>query len=452
MNQTSSPPVVQPRTSPSPSGSDGVLIERVQQLRLDTQLAVRGSNWKSRTAWLPWILVILMALAWAGAGLRLYRNGGLTPVPAGPAASTATPIPSGTTPATSATPSAPASASRPSSPPAAGELLLQIKGTIIPSLQINLSPDDVSGVVEEIYFKEGDRVKQGQVLARIRNNRYMNDYYAAQAAVAAAKARLADLTGQAVRPEERQQAEAELEEARAAWIRADQEVKRLSAQRSSGTVSAQELERADADLKAAAARVSRLQASLALLTMGARRERIEAAQAELRQAEARLQEAERLLRNCEVRAPIDGTILTKVADRGALVSPMSFNVAAGICSMADLSKLEVEIDVPERQITKIQRGLDCLVQADADPNRGYRAVVDRIMPIADDTKNVVKVRIRIYLPPSEEPGSFLKPKMSVVATIYNRPFVFNLVTDQPWGDESARSRDGTPPSNPPRLP
>jgi multidrug efflux pump subunit AcrA (membrane-fusion protein) len=318
-------------------------------------------------------------------------------------------------------------------------LLLQIKGNVIPSLQINLSPDDISGVVEEIFFKEGDRVKQGQILARIRNNRYLHDYYAAQAAVAAAKARLADLTGAAVRPEERRQAEAELEEARAAWVRADQEVKRLSAQRSTGTVSAQELERADADLKAAAARVARLEASLALLTMGARRERIEAAQAELRQAEARLQEAQRLLRNCEVRAPIDGTILTKVADRGALVSPMSFNVAAGICSMADLAKLEVEIDVPERQITKIRRDLDCLVQADADPNRPYRAKVDRIMPIADDTKNVIKVRIRVYLPLGEEPGSFLKPKMSVVATIYNRPFVFNTATDQPWGDEARRA-------------
>jgi multidrug efflux pump subunit AcrA (membrane-fusion protein) len=99
----------------------------------------------------------------------------------------------------------------------------------------------------------------------------------------------------------------------------------------------------------------------------------------------------------------------------------------------------VEIDVPERQITKIRRDLDCLVQADADPNRPYRAKVDRIMPIADDTKNVIKVRIRVYLPLGEEPGSFLKPKMSVVATIYNRPFVFNTATDQPWGDEARRA-------------
>lgn len=433
--------VADPPAATSPASADGTLADRVQQLRLDRQLGSNEGGTRSRSVWLPWLLVILMALAWAGVGLRVYREGGLPGNGSGTAAAPPAAPATGSASATSSTASAPSTNRLPPSAPTAGELLLQIKGNIIPSLQINLSPDDVSGVVEEIFFKEGDRVKQGQLLARIRNNRYRNDYLAAQAAVAAARARLADLTGEAVRPEERQQAEAELEEARAAWMRADQEVKRLSAQRNTGTVSAQELERADADLKAAAARVARLQASLSLLTMGARRERIEAAQAELRQAEARLQEAERLLRNCEVRAPIDGTILTKVADRGALVSPMSFNVAAGICSMADLAKLEAEIDVPERQITRIRRGLDCLVQADADPNRGYRASVDRIMPIADDTKNVVKVRIRIYLPPGEEPGAFLKPKMSVVATIYNRPFVFNPETDQPWGDELARSRD-----------
>jgi multidrug efflux pump subunit AcrA (membrane-fusion protein) len=144
------------------------------------------------------------------------------------------------------------------------------------------------------------------------------------------------------------------------------------------------------------------------------------------------------VRNCVVIAPIDGTILTKSADKGSLVSPMSFNVAAGICTMADLSKLEVEIEVPERQITHLKPGQDCLLQADADTNRGYRGVVDRVMPIADDTKNVVKVRIRAYLPKNEEPGAFLKPKMGVTTTVYERPFALNPDTDYLWGDEAER--------------
>jgi len=187
-------------------------------------------------------------------------------------------------------------------------------------------------------------------------------------------------------------------------------------------------------LKGAEAKVLRLAKAKAILVEGPRKEKVEAARGDLANAEARLRESKRLLDNCEVKAPIDGTILTKVADKGVLVSPMSFNVAAGICSMADLSQLEVEVDVPERQITKIQPGQTCLVQADADPTREYHGVVDRIMPIADDTKNVVKIRVRVYLRKGEEAGTFLKPKMSVTTTGYNRPFAPGP-DDQPLGDE-----------------
>jgi hypothetical protein len=101
---------------------------------------------------------------------------------------------------------------------------------------------------------------------------------------------------------------------------------------------------------------------------------------------------------------------------------MSFNVAAALCEIADLSKLEVELDVPEREIAKVRPNLECKLVADADPNRVYRGRVDRVMPIADDSKNVIKVRVQVDLPPGEEPGSFLKPKMSVTVTGYNREY------------------------------
>ena len=60
----------------------------------------------------------------------------------------------------------------------------------------------------------------------------------------------------------------------------------------------------------------------------------------------------------------------------------------------------------------------------------------RVMPIADDTKNVVKVRIRVYLRTGEEQGAFLKPKMSITATVYNSEFAFDPAKDQAWGDEA----------------
>lgn len=87
--------------------------------------------------------------------------------------------------------------------------------------------------------------------------------------------------------------------------------------------------------------------------------------------------------------------------------------------MADLSDLEAEIDVREDQVMAIQTGQECQVAAIANPNRVYKGRVDRVMPIADDTKNTIKVRVKVQLPPGEEPGSFLKPKMSTVVRVYN---------------------------------
>ena len=397
-------------TEPSPPSENGELINRVQQLRLTDQLgAGRASN---RGAWLPWVLCGMMAVAWAGVGIRWYKSPSATDSGAkGP------PGPGGAAPAGGT-----GSQSGGTKPVAEGELILPITGKLAPSLQINLSPIDVAGEVLEIFFKEGDRVKKGQKLATIRDDRYRNDFHAAKAALEATRHRLADLGKDAVRPEERKQAEAELAEAKAGWIRADQEVKRLSERTGGVVVSRQDLERADADLSGAEARVARLKAALDLLNMGARKEKIQAAQADVDQAEARFKEAERLLKNCVIVAPIDGTILTKAADKGALVSPTSFQVASGICTMADLADLEAEIDVPEKQITRIREGLDCQIAADADSSRFYRGRIDRVMPIADDSKNVIKVRVKVVLPPDEPPGSFLKPKMSVTVNVYNRPF------------------------------
>jgi HlyD family secretion protein len=399
---------------------NGTLVDRVQQLRLDSQLGRGPGTGAGRGAWLPWVLCGLMAVAWVGVGVRYLKkpttgdNGAAGQAPAGGAA---------------ATPGMP-QASGPAAAP--GELLLHLKGTVISSLQINLSPNDVSGVVEEIYFKEGDRVKKDALLGKLRSERYQNDYNATKAAKVAAEYRLKELLPESVRPIEIAQAEAEWAEGEAARVRAAQELKRV---KGSTVVSPTDIEKAEADLKAAEARVTRLEKAKLLLIEGPRKEKILAAEADLRNAEARLAEAGRLLANCEIKAPIDGTILTKAADKGSVVSPMSFNVAAGLCTLADLSKLEVEIDVPDRQITKVRPGLDCILQADADPARVYRGVLDRVMPIADDTKNVVKIRVKVFLHKGEEPGSFLKPKMSVVGTVYNREFQFDPNKDQPWGDE-----------------
>ena len=392
-------PVVVPSTN-------GELINRVQQLRLDEQLG-RGPGRGSRGSWLPWVLCGLMAIAWVGVGVRYYRiksaiGDGVAPGPA-----TNGPVEVGT---------------KPGQPAAApGELLLHLKGTITPALEIKLSPDDVSGVVERIDFKEGDRVRAGKPLAWLRTARYQNDYNSAKASVAAADSQV-EKAKTAVASAQLRVAKAE-----ANLIRMNLDLERA---RNNAVTAKATLDEAEANQKMAAA-----EKKVAMSDVETSQAALAAAMAEANVARARMDESKRLLDNCEVKAPINGTILTKTADKGVLVSPMSFNVAFGICSMADLSKLEVEIDVPERQITRIRPGLDCTIQADADPNRVYRGVLDRVMPIADDTKNVVKIRVKVFLHKGEEPGAFLKPKMSVVGTVYNREFRIDPERDQPWDGE-----------------
>jgi multidrug resistance efflux pump len=232
--------------------------------------------------------------------------------------------------------------------------------------------------------------------------------------------------------------------------RATKDFEQAKRQNATGTIGSQEFQKfeadklgADADQIAAVADVEAAKREIdsARAEVNTAAASITAIDADLLAAKARRDEAKRLVENCVVTAPIDGIILTKSADKGALVSPMSFNVASGICSIADLSKLEVEIDVPERQVTKLKAGQNCVLQADADPNRRYRGVVDRVMPIADDTKNVVKVRIRAYLPRGEKQGEFLKPKMAVTANVYEARFVLDTARDVLWGDEDARQKD-----------
>ncbi|AMV30008.1 putative efflux pump membrane fusion protein [Gemmata sp. SH-PL17] len=427
------------------ASTNGDLVNRVQQLRLDGQLGAGKTSRGGGGALLPWVLCGLLAITWAGVGVRSYKN-------AGQKTDDAAGAPQGTAPAASNT-----STPQPAGPSAVaeGELVTQLKGNVIPSLQITVSPRDVAAEITEIFFAEGKRVKRGDKIATLLDHLYVNRLNTEVASVAAAEAQVtraqASQTSVAAKVAKAKSALAAAEargtRATAMQERAGKDFDQARQQRATGSIALLDYQRFDADKQAADA-----DKIAATADIEAAKREVEAAEAEVKTAvastkaatadlgaaKARCAEAQRLVENCVVTAPIDGTILTKSADKGALVSPNSFNVAAGICLIADLSKLEVEIDVPERQIMRLKSGQACKLQADADPSREYRGVVDRVMPIADDTKNVVKVRIRAYLKKGEQQGEFLKPKMSITATVYNTPFTFDPNKDLPWGDETAR--------------
>ncbi len=422
-------------TSTTPT-ANGELVSRVQQLRLDGQLGTETGR-RGGGSWLPWLLCGLLAVSWVGVGVRYYRQPSVTRTaePADGAKQPGTPASS-----TGGTPAAPAAAP--------GEIVLQLKGNLIPFLQIAVSPRDVAGELTGITFWEGKLVKRGDTLATLLDSQYANRFNTEKASVLSAEAQVAKADAGEVAATVRvakaksslAAAVARVTKAAAVQDRATKDFEQARQQRAGNAISAQEYQRFEADKLGADADTVVAKADVETATreveaveaeMRTSKASVRAARAEAAAAEARRDEAKRLLDNCVIIAPIDGTVLTKKADRGSLVSPAAFNVSASLCEIADLRMLEVEVDVPERQITRVRPGMECQVAADADPNRVYRGVVHRVMPIADDSKNVIKVRIRVFLPRGEEAGSFLKPKMSVVATVVNRQFSPNGA-DQTW--------------------
>ena len=187
---------------------------------------------------------------------------------------------------------------------------------------------------------------------------------------------------------------------------------------------------AQSRLRGSEQRVRRLTLAVALMEKGPRDERKRAAEAEVREAEADLAKAKWKLDNCTIRAPISGTILRKNAEEGNIVNTIAFNGSYSLCEMADLSDLEVELFIQERDVSKVRPGQKCKIRAEAFPDRVYDGVVARLMPIADRAKGAVPVRVKIDIPREEE-GVYLKPEMGAVVA-------FLAVPSTPQGPDTNR--------------
>ena len=112
-------------------------------------------------------------------------------------------------------------------------------------------------------------------------------------------------------------------------------------------------------------------------------------------AKANINSQEIALENMLIRAPFDGTVLTKNADIGEIVSPLgaSSTSRAAIVTMADMSSLEVEADVSESNIEKIKVNQESDIVLDAYPDKSYEGYVSKIIPTADRSKATVMVKV-----------------------------------------------------------
>jgi multidrug resistance efflux pump len=308
-------------------------------------------------------------------------------------------------------------ANAPAAPVGRGNTAHEAQGYIIPAHQILVSPQ-VSGRILKLEIEEGRRVEKGAVLAQLEDTEYQADVDRATHAMKAAEERWKELK-KGNREEEKEQAKAELGEAQVQLSQLRTQWERELELRKSNAVTQQQLEETDAKYHAMEKRVLRLKYSHELMQIGFRQEQIDNAQALYEQAKAELVKAEWKLSNCIIKAPISGTILKKNAEEGNIVNPIAFNGSFSLCDMADLSDLEVDLNVQERDISLIFKGQKCKVRALAWPDRVYEGYVSRLMPIADRAKGAVPVRVKLAIP-AEEEGIYLKPEMNATVTFLKR--------------------------------
>jgi RND family efflux transporter MFP subunit len=215
----------------------------------------------------------------------------------------------------------------------------------------------VTGKVMEIFVEEGKAVKRGQILARLDDSQLRAMQSVEQAQLASAQKATAEN-------------EARLKEAELTLGRRQQLVK-------DKVISKAELDSAEAEVDSLRARIAMA------------RQQVEVAR---RQLDARQTD----LNDMVVRAPFDGVAISKDAQPGEMISPVSAGggfTRTGICTIVDMSSLEIEVDVSESYINRVKPGQPVEAVLDAYPEWRIPSKVITSVPSADRQKATVRVRI-----------------------------------------------------------
>lgn len=235
-----------------------------------------------------------------------------------------------------------------------------------------------TGTLVWLGVEEGSRVEKGQVVARLENEDLSAALAESRAAVSAARENL-------------EAGLAELNDAKADFDRKKQLLDKGFIPRSS-------FDQAEARLKKAEA--------------GA-----DAARAQVNASRAASRGAEAALGYTFISAPFSGVVLTKNADIGDILTPLgaAANAKAAVVTIADLSTLQVEVDVAESNISKVRMGMPAEIQLDAFPDKRFSGKVHMIVPTADRTKASILVKVRF----NEKPSGIL-PDMSAKVAFLTR--------------------------------
>jgi RND family efflux transporter MFP subunit len=236
------------------------------------------------------------------------------------------------------------------------EALLNASGYVTPRRRATVAAK-ITGRVTAVYTDEGMRVKAGQVLATL-------DDSDARVRLVSAKA-------------DRDASAAAIQDLQVNLANAERELKRTQDLQASGVQTEQALDQART-------------------TVASLKARIDLTKEQVRAADARIQVAQQDVENATIRAPFEGLIVSKDAQVGEMVSPISAGggfTRTGIATLVDMQSLEIEVDVNESFIARVKPGQKVIATLDAYPNWQIPTRVRTVIPTADRQKATVKVRI-----------------------------------------------------------
>jgi HlyD family secretion protein len=324
-------------------------------------------------------------------------------------------------------------------------------GTVEAERSINVSPKS-SGVLKRLMVKEGDRVKQGQILAYMDDSNLRGQFIQAQGqlqdiAKAAAELEEAQANLQEVtagnRRQDITQAQARLKNAQAALTQAEDLLQRNQTLYQERAISRSDLNQKQADRDKAQAEVWERQQALALLQAGSRPEAITQARARVKQrqealallqagnrpediaqnqakvvaARGTLQNIQAQIEDTVLRAPFSGVVIKKYADPGAFVAPttagsdVSGAASNSILSLA--SSNQVIANLAETSIAQIRLGQTVKITADAYPEKQFTGRVTQIAAQATVQQNVTSFEVKVAL--LGDAQTLLRSKMNVEA-------------------------------------
>src|SRR5256714_6037392 len=215
----------------------------------------------------------------------------------------------------------------------AGESVLSASGYILAHHKIAVGAK-VMGRVNWIGVEKGDTVKEGQVLVRLEDSEFRAQVNQAQANLAAAQARLDQLRSGS-RPQEKLKDRAAVLQAEANLKIAEADYQRSERLYREGVASKAEFDAALARRDTAAALLEAARQSSAMTDIGPRAEEIRAAQAQVQQMKAALDYAQKQLAATEIKAPVAGTDLDRIVERGEMVTPAAFGGSGARTSVVD---------------------------------------------------------------------------------------------------------------------